>query len=70
MVTTFYGAFVANMFYLPMAGKLETRSKEETLIREMTIQGLLALVDGESPKVIETRLLAFLSPKSRLQSAA
>ena len=65
MVTTFYGAFVANMFYLPMAGKLETRSKEETLIRELTIQGLLALMDGESPKVIETRLYAFLSPKNR-----
>ncbi len=70
MVTTFYGAFVANMFYLPMAGKLEARSKEETLIREITIQGLLALLDGESPKVIETRLLAFLSPKVRLEAAA
>jgi chemotaxis protein MotA len=70
MVTTFYGAFVANMFYLPMAGKLENRSKEETLIREITIQGLLALVDGESPKVIETRLLAFLSPKGRTEVVA
>jgi chemotaxis protein MotA len=63
MVTTFYGAFVANMLYLPMAGKLEIRNKEETLLREMMIQGLMGLVDGEAPRAIETKLRAFLTPK-------
>ena len=51
MVTTFYGAFVANMVYLPMAGKLETRSKEETLLRELMIHvapyaGFTAAING------------------------
>ena len=32
MVTTFYGAFVANLIYLPLAGKLEMRNKEESLL--------------------------------------
>jgi chemotaxis protein MotA len=63
MVTTFYGAFVANMLYLPMAGKLEIRNKEETLLRELMIQGLMGLVDGEAPRAIETKLRAFLTPK-------
>ncbi|MBI3408775.1 MAG: motility protein A [Planctomycetes bacterium] len=71
MVTTFYGAFVANMVYLPMAGKLEARSKEETLIREIMINGLVALVEGEAPRTIESRLMAFLAPKMRqLEQAA
>ncbi len=65
MVTTFYGAFVANLIYLPLAGKLETRNKEETLIRELMIQGLAALVEGEAPRAIETKLKAFLAPKAR-----
>lgn len=65
MVTTFYGAFVANMVYLPLAGKLEARSKEETLLRELMIKGLVALVDGEVPRSIESKLSAFLAPKMR-----
>jgi chemotaxis protein MotA len=70
MVTTFYGAFVANMVYLPMAGKLEARSKEESLVRELTIRGLSALVDGEPPRSMESKLKAFLSPKARIAMAA
>src|SRR5262249_7507260 len=65
MVTTFYGAFVANMIYLPLAGKLENRSKEEVLVRELMIQGLLALTDGEAPRAIEGKLQSFLAPKAR-----
>ncbi len=65
MVTTFYGAFVANMIYLPLAGKLEARSKEETLLRELMIRGLVALVDGDPPRSMETKLKAFLAPKAR-----
>jgi chemotaxis protein MotA len=65
MVTTFYGAFVANLIYLPLAGKLEARNKEETLLRELMIQGLAALVEGEAPRAMETKLKAFLAPKAR-----
>ena len=65
MVTTFYGAFAANMVCLPLAGKLETRSKEETLVRELMIQGLMALTEGDSPRVVEGKLEAFLAPGAR-----
>lgn len=70
MVTTFYGAFVANMVYLPLAAKLETRSKEETLLRELMIKGLASLIDGETPRAIEANLNAFLSPKARAAEPA
>ena len=65
MVTTFYGAFAANMVCLPLAGKLETRSKEETLVRELMIQGLMALTEGDSPRALEAKLKAFLAPGAR-----
>jgi chemotaxis protein MotA len=70
MVTTFYGAFVANMVYLPLAGKLEARSKEETLLRELMIRGLVSLVEGDPPRSMESKLKAFLAPKAREAVAA
>jgi chemotaxis protein MotA len=70
MVTTFYGAFVANMIYLPMAGTLEARSKEETLLRELMIRGLVALVEGDPPRSMESKLKAFLAPKARESARA
>ncbi|SRR5579884_857648 len=65
MVTTFYGAFVANMVYLPLANKLEARSKEEVKVRELMIHGLVALLEGEGPRAVEAKLNAFLAPKAR-----
>src|SRR5205807_10102902 len=55
MVTTFYGAFGSNMIYLPLAGKLEARSKEETLLRELMIKGLVSMVEGDAPRAMETK---------------
>ncbi|MCC6417171.1 MAG: motility protein A [Gemmataceae bacterium] len=69
MVTTFYGALGANLVCLPLAGKLEARSKEETLIRELMIRGLAGLAAGESPRVLESRLKSFLSPEARRMEA-
>ncbi len=65
LVTTFYGALAANLVCLPLAGKLENRGKEETLLRELMIQGIAALADGETPRTVESKLKAFLDPKAR-----
>jgi chemotaxis protein MotA len=70
MVTTFYGAFVANMVYLPLANKLEARSKEEVKVRTLIIHGLAALLEGEGPRAIEAKLNAFLAPKARKEDKA
>lgn len=65
LVTTFYGALSANLICLPLAGKLEQRGMEETLLRELMIQGIVALAEGVTPRGVEARLKAFLDPKAR-----
>lgn len=65
MVTTFYGAFGANMVFLPLAAKLDARSKEEVKVRELMIHGLVGLLEGESPRALEAKLKAFQAPKAR-----
>jgi len=65
LLTTFYGAVLANLVCIPMAGKLRVRSKEETLIKEMIIYGVIGLTKGDNPRVLEQKLLAFIAPKLR-----
>ena len=65
LLTTLYGALIANLFCIPLSGKLENRSQEEVMVRELMISGLTALVEGQAPRAIEERLHAFLSPSSR-----
>jgi chemotaxis protein MotA len=65
LVGTFYGAFVANMIMLPMAGKLDIRAKEEYQMRELMIEGIVAIQSGEKPQLIKEKLKGFLSPEKR-----
>ncbi|GAB1410849.1 motility protein A [Desulfovibrionales bacterium] len=65
LITTFYGAVLANLVFNPMAGKLKTRSKEEVLLRSMVIEGVMCLSRGENPRIIEEKLNSYLPPKSR-----
>lgn len=66
LVTTFYGALVANLFFLPMAGKLDNRSREEMLQKELVLEGILAIQSGDNPRIVRERLLTFLSPTYRV----
>ena len=65
LITTFYGAVLANVVFLPLAGKLESRSKEEMVIKEMIIEGIMAIQSGDSPRIVEEKLKSFLSPTMR-----
>jgi chemotaxis protein MotA len=62
LLTTFYGSLMANICCMPIAGKLKTRSKQEMLTKEMTIQGIISLSNGDNPRILEQKLLAFLPP--------
>lgn len=66
LITTFYGAIGANLVCLPMAGKLRARSKEETLVKEMIIVGIIGLANGENPRILEQKLHSFLPPSKRV----
>lgn len=68
LITTFYGAVLANLVFNPMAGKLKARSKQEVLNREMMMQGILSISKGENPRIIEEKLSSFLPPKDRQKS--
>lgn len=65
LLTTFYGALLANILCLPIAGKLKNRSGEEVMMKELMTEGILSIAKGENPRVIEQKLNAFLPPQSR-----
>jgi chemotaxis protein MotA len=69
ILTTLYGAMIANMFALPLADKLKVRSKEEILNMSVCLEGVLGIVQGEHPASIDEKLKAFLGPKSRKAAA-
>lgn len=64
-VATFYGVGLANMLFLPIAGKLKMRLREEIILKEMIVQGLLSIHFGENPTLIEEKLITFLNFSKR-----
>jgi len=65
LLTTLYGAVVANLVFLPIAGKLKVKSDEEVLMKEVMIEGILSIQAGENPRIVEEKLKAFLPPEKR-----
>jgi chemotaxis protein MotA len=65
LVCTFYGAFTANMIFLPLAGKLGQYSKAETINKEMIIEGICAIAKGENPTAVREKIHVFVSAKYR-----
>ena len=64
LLTTLYGAILANMFALPIADKLAVRSREENSNKSLIIDALLSIQSGQNPRVIENMLEAYL-PRSK-----
>jgi len=65
LLTTFYGALLANLIFLPLAGKLDNRHKEEALMKELLIEGILSIQAGDNPNTIEEKLKSFCPPSVR-----
>ena len=59
-VATVYGVGSANLFFLPGSGKLRIRIREEQVLREMTVEGVVSILEGMNPRVLETKLFGFL----------
>jgi len=59
-VATIYGVGSANLLYLPVAGKMKLRIREEQIGREMTLEGVASILEGMNPRMLETKLLGFL----------
>ncbi len=64
-VATVYGVGSANLAFLPLSGKLKIKNRSEGRIREIIIEGLVGIGQGENPNNIEDRLMGFLNEKER-----
>ena len=65
LITTFYGSLLANLVFLPLAGKLIVRSQQEARLKQLIIEGVISIQFGDNPRVIEKKLNAFLAPSER-----
>ena len=65
LLTTFYGAFSANLIFIPLAGKLGIYSKAEVTAMEMITEGICAISQGENPTAVREKMQAFISQGSR-----
>lgn len=61
LITTLYGTILANLFFTPMAGKLQISSQNEVLMKEVMIEGILSIQAGENPRIVKEKLTAFLA---------
>jgi len=64
-VATFFGIMFANLLWLPIATKIKERNGQLLLMREIMIEGILAIQAGDNPRLLEEKLLAFLDPRDR-----
>ncbi len=69
-VATLYGVGAANLVLLPAAGKLKIRIRDEQIIREMTLEGVVSILEGINPRMLEQKLLGFFSEAHKPAPAA
>lgn len=65
LITTLYGAIIANAVALPIADRLGRRSADEVLYKTVIIKGVMAIQSGDNPRVVEQKLRTFLPPDAR-----
>ncbi len=65
LITTLYGAIIAYLVANPLAEKLTKRDKEEVLVKEMIVKGVMSIQSGDNPRIVEQKLKIFLAPKMR-----
>jgi len=63
-VATIYGVGAANLIFLPCAGKLKIRLRQQQMLREMTLDGVISILEGMNPHVLEGKLMGYLQEHS------
>ena len=69
-VATIYGVALANLICLPAAGKLKIRHREEQMVKEMMLEGVISILEGMNPRMMETKLRTFLLEGKDVESVA
>lgn len=65
LLTTLYGAVMANVIFLPLADKLQLRSNEEALVKTIVIQGVMSIQAGDNPRIVSQKLNTFIAASKR-----
>ena len=65
LITTFYGVFLANMVFLPIAGKLKRRSENEIMLKNIVLEGIISIHGREHPILIKEKLMTFVAMSER-----
>jgi chemotaxis protein MotA len=65
LLTTFYGALLANVVFTPVAGKLRIRHQEELQAKALVVKGLMGIARGENPRILAQQLEVELPPSQR-----
>ena len=66
-VATIYGVGIANLFFLPFAGKMRIRIREEHLSREMMLEGVASILEGMNPRMLEIKLAGFVDDPAQIK---
>ncbi|MFT4553531.1 MAG: chemotaxis protein MotA [Chlamydiales bacterium] len=61
LITTLYGSMLANMLCIPLVGKLQERTKEEVVYKQMIIAAILAIQNGDNPRIVQKKLLTYVT---------
>lgn len=64
-IATLYGVAFANLMFLPIGTKLKSKTAEEIIAYDMIIEGILSIQEGDNPRMVEIKMLAYLPPKLR-----
>jgi chemotaxis protein MotA len=64
-VATIYGVGIANLFFLPFAGKMRIRIRDGHRRREMMLEGVISILEGINPRMLEIKLAGFVDDSSR-----
>jgi len=66
-VATIYGVGIANLFFLPSAGKMRIRIRDEQRRREMMLEGVIGILEGMNPRMLELKLACFAEETNSAQ---
>jgi chemotaxis protein MotA len=65
LITTLYGAIIANAICIPITEKLKGYSEQEIMVKQLMLEGIMSLQSGDNPRIVEQKLAAFIEPGLR-----
>lgn len=68
LITTFYGALLSNLFFNPLYEKLEALTEQEAYEARVILEGILLILNGNSPRVVQEKLNSYLPPDKRVRT--